>query len=82
MSKLVAFITAAIVATGVLVPVVAYAYGVKNGPCSVSVTCRGGTTISCGGQTVCYWKGDALSSPGFVECDSQGRVYCDGGLIE
>jgi hypothetical protein len=80
MSKLVAFIVASIAAAGVLVPVVAYAYGMKSGPCTVSVTCVGGQVISCGGQQVCYWKGDALSSRGFVECDSFGRTYC--GLIE
>jgi hypothetical protein len=80
MSKLVAFVVAAISAAGVLVPVVAYAYGVKNGPCSVSVTCIGGQVVSCSGAQVCYWKGDASSSRGFVECDGYGRTYC--GLIE
>jgi hypothetical protein len=80
MSKLVAFIVAAIAAAGVLVPVIAYAYGMKAGPCSVSVTCIGGEVVSCSGQQVCYWKGDASTSRGFVECDSYGRTYC--GLIE
>jgi hypothetical protein len=81
MSKLVAFIAAAITVAGVLVPVVAYAYGMKSGPCSVSVNCVGGSSVACSGQQVCYWKGDALSSRGFVECDSYGRSYC-GSILE
>src|SRR6187401_2345459 len=79
-SKLVAFVVAAIAAAGVLVPVVAYAYGMEDGPCTVSVTCIGGQVVSCGGAQVCYWKVDATSSRGFVECDSYGRTYC--GLID
>lgn len=77
MSKLVALIVAVVSAAGVLVPVVAYAYGMEAGPCTVSVECNGGETIGCGGQTVCYWRFDSTRSPGFVECDDQGRVYCD-----
>ncbi len=80
MSKLVAFIVAAIAAAGVLVPVVAYAYGVKTGPCSVSVTCIGGQVVSCSGAQVCYWKVDGSTSRGFVECDSYGREYC-GAIV-
>jgi hypothetical protein len=80
MSKLVAFLAVAITAAGVLVPLAAYAYGMETGPCGVSVQCREGYTVACSGQTVCYWKVDSLTSPGFVECDKQGRVYC--GLIE
>jgi hypothetical protein len=80
MSKLVAFIAAAIAAAGVLVPVVAYAYGMKDGPCSVSVNCIGGQAISCSGQQVCYWKVDSTTyGRGFVECDGY-RTVC--GLIE
>jgi hypothetical protein len=81
MSKLIAFITAAITAAGVLVPVVAYAYGIEEGPCAVSVTCIGGEVVSCSSAKVCYWKVDSLThGRGFVECDGSGRTYC--GLIE
>jgi hypothetical protein len=82
MSKLVAFIAAAITVAGVLVPVVAYAYGMKSGPCTVSVNCIGGTPVSCGGQQVCYWKVDSLTyGRGFVECDGY-RLSCGAGGIE
>ncbi|WP_309892133.1 hypothetical protein [Archangium sp.] len=82
MSKLVASLVAAITAAGVLIPVVAHAYGRKEGRCSVSVRCISGTTIACSGLNVCYWKTDSTTySPGFVECDNQGPSYC-GGLIE
>ncbi|WNG32269.1 hypothetical protein F0U61_00575 [Archangium violaceum] len=80
MSKLVALIAAVVSAAGVLVPVAAYAYGMEQGPCTVSVQCLGGSTIGCGGQTVCYWKVDSIRSRGFVECDDQGPVTC--GLID
>jgi len=42
------------------------AYGMKNGPCNVSVSCGSGNYISCAGQTICYWK---VNPNGFVECD-------------
>src|SRR4051794_8196033 len=43
--------------------------GFKNGPCTVSVSCIGGITISCAGQSYCTWQVDSLRSRGFVECD-------------
>lgn len=63
--------------TGQITPAPTYRYGMKPGPCSVSVTCIGNYTIYCSGQTVCYWKVDN-SNPslrGFVECDGN-RIYC------
>ena len=41
-------------------------YGIKYGPCSVSVNCGGGIVIGCGGQNRCTWK---YQPNGFVECD-------------
>ena len=47
-----------------------YRYGMKNGPCTVSVSCIGSNTIRCSGQTICYWKMDSPTyGGGFVECD-------------
>ena len=61
--------------TGQLTPTPEFRYGMKPGPCSVAVTCLGNITISCSGQTVCYWKVDSISSRGFVECDGN-RTTC------
>ncbi len=56
--------------TNELTPDPTYRYGMKNGPCTVSVTCIGSSAISCSGQTICYWKVDSLThGRGFVECD-------------
>ena len=66
--------------TGQITPAPTYRYGMKPGPCSVAVTCIGNYTISCSGQTVCYWKLDS-SNPslrGFVECDGY-RTWCTFG---
>lgn len=63
--------------TSQITPAPTYRYGMKQGPCFVSVPCIGNYTISCSGQTVCYWKYDS-SNPnqrGFVECDGQ-RTTC------
>ena len=64
--------------TGQITPAPTFRYGMKQGPCSVA--CIGNYTISCSGQTVCYWKVDS-SNPslrGFVECDGN-RTYCTFG---
>lgn len=61
--------------TALLPPKPIYKYGMKTGPCTVSVTCIGPYQISCSGQTVCYWKGDSISNRGFVECDGR-RTTC------
>lgn len=63
--------------TGRLTPEPTYKYGVQNGPCTVSVTCIGNYTVSCYGDTVCYWRVDGPNpySRGFVECDGS-RLYC------
>ncbi|MES1245536.1 MAG: hypothetical protein ABUT39_28280 [Acidobacteriota bacterium] len=62
------------------VPAPTYRYGMKQGPCNVAVTCIGNYTISCAGQTVCYWKLDNPnpSLRGFVECDGY-RTWCTFG---
>lgn len=73
MSKWMAVVVAVLTAAGALIPAVAWAYGQKAGPCTVSVRCNSGQTISCSGQTVCYWK---YETGGFVQCDSQPRIYC------
>lgn len=49
-------------------------YGVKYGPCTVSVTCIDDTFLQCGGMNVCYWKLDSWNNRGFVECDGQRHV--------
>ncbi|QSQ20384.1 hypothetical protein JY651_34755 [Pyxidicoccus parkwayensis] len=77
MSKWMAAVVAVLTAAGALVPAVAWAYGQKAGPCSVSVPCADGSTVSCSGAKVCYWRYDAPASTGFVECDSYGRIYCN-----
>jgi hypothetical protein len=64
---------------GLFTPEPSYRYGVMGGPCTVSITCLDHTVLRCSGQTVCYWRGDATPSRGFVECDGR-RSTC--GLIE
>lgn len=64
--------------TGQLTPEPTYRYGMKNGPCTVSVSCVGSYTIRCSGDSVCYWRADSTTYPrGFVECDGE-RTYCVG----
>lgn len=80
MSKLTATCVGLVMAVAVLVPTVALAIGQKPGPCQVSVSCPGGGSVSCYGQTVCYYKYSTSSGPGYVKCDNQPTVAC--GLIE
>lgn len=44
-----------------LIPEPTNQYGVQSGPCTVSVTCIGGYTVNCYGDTVCYWKVDSTN---------------------
>ena len=79
MSKWMAAVVAVLTAAGALVPAVAWAYGRKDGPCSVSVRCVSGVTVSCGGQNVCYYRYDSAQyGGGFVQCDNQPAVSCSG----
>jgi hypothetical protein len=79
MSKWMAVVVAVLTAAGALIPAVAWAYGQKAGPCTVSVRCVSGSTISCSGQRVCYWRGDSTTyGGGFVQCDSQPAINCPG----
>jgi hypothetical protein len=56
--------------TAHLTPEPTYRIGMKQGPCTVSVTCAPSYVISCSGQNVCYWKvHSSWSNPGYVECD-------------
>ncbi len=56
--------------TGLFTPAPVNRVGTHNGPCTVSVTCRIGTTLTCTGQGSCQWKGDGIPSfPGYVQCD-------------
>ena len=41
----------------------------KPGPCTVSVPCRYGPSISCSGQIVCEWQFDTKWIRGHVFCD-------------
>jgi hypothetical protein len=77
MSKWMAVLVAVLTAVGALVPAVAWAYGQKAGPCTVSVRCTDGSTVSCYGARVCYWRVDSPAGTGFVECDSGGRITCE-----
>lgn len=77
MSKRTAIGVAAAMAVAILVPTAAVAFGQKPGPCQVTVECPDGTSVSCFGQTVCYYKYTSSSGPGFVECDRGPRISCD-----
>jgi hypothetical protein len=60
-----------------LTPKPDYKIGMKQGPCTVSVTCAPGYVVSCSGQRVCYWKvHSSWSNPGYVECDGF-RTTCN-----
>ena len=62
--------------TGLLAPAPVNRAGTQGGPCTVSVTCRSGDTLTCTGQANCQWKGDGIPSlPGYVQCDGFRR-YC------
>jgi hypothetical protein len=60
---------ASAVATEVGLPKPLLLIGQKTGPCSISVLCKSGVTISCSGTTSCEWRGDNPPSvTGFVRC--------------
>ena len=50
--------------------------GQTRGPCTVTVPCRFGPTISCSSQTVCYWQYDSKYIQGYVSCGGVGTTYC------
>lgn len=50
--------------------------GQTPGPCTVTVPCRFGPTISCSSQTVCYWQYDSKYIRGYVSCGGVGTTYC------
>ena len=76
MSKLLTAVVIVTTAAAGLVPFVAMAMGRKDGPCTATVTCVTGGSVSCAGDSVCYYKVDSLSSRGFVQCDSDPALYC------
>jgi hypothetical protein len=80
MSKWLAVVVAVLTAAGALVPAVAWAYGRKEGPCTVSIRCAAGYTLSCYGARYCYWRTDVPAGTGFVRCDSGEDMYCEGGV--
>ncbi|HZF12214.1 MAG TPA: hypothetical protein VFE33_25790 [Thermoanaerobaculia bacterium] len=56
--------------TSLFTPAPLYLFGTQTGPCTVSVRCKNGATISCSGQGSCQWRGDNPPlSHGFVTCD-------------
>lgn len=54
--------------------------GFRYGPCTVSVKCLNGQTISCSGANHCYWKIDHASWPGYVRCDGRNTT-CQHNLV-
>ena len=54
--------------------------GLITGPCSISVKCKNGLTISCQGRGSCQWRGDNPPvSFGWVLCDEQ-QTNCSNGI--
>ncbi|WP_437725623.1 hypothetical protein [Sorangium sp. So ce861] len=41
------------------------------------MTCPGGTSVSCYGETVCFYKYTTSSSFGFVQCDYDPPISCE-----
>lgn len=52
----------------------------KPGPCTVSISCRYGSAVSCSGTVECEWQYDTQWVRGYVYCENSGgswvRYYC------